>query len=96
MNNVITKKELVDLIAEKTETSKKDTAAIIDATLDAIKNALVEGDTIDLPRFGKFSVVERSERTGINPKTKEKLIIPATKAVKFKVSKTFANDVKEK
>ena len=59
-----------------------------------IANALKEGAKVDIAGFGKFEVKERSERTGINPQTKENITIPASKVPSFKASKTLKDFVK--
>lgn len=78
------KSELVDAIAQKSGLSKVDSKKALDATLDAIADELKSGGKVVLVGFGSFSVVERSARKGINPRTKETIDIPAKKAVKFK------------
>lgn len=78
------KTELVEKIAVGAELSKADAKKALDATVEAIKNALVEGDKIQLIGFGTFSVNERPAREGINPQTKEKVTIAAKKVAKFK------------
>lgn len=66
----------------------------LDATLDAISEALAQGDKIALVGFGTFSVAEKGARTGINPATKAKIEIPARKAVKFKAGAELTAKVK--
>lgn len=83
----MTKKELVDVIAAKTEMTKKDSDAALNAVVEAIKEALIKGDDIRLVGFGTFSVKETAARTGRNPKTGEEIKIPAGKKVAFKASK---------
>lgn len=78
------KNELVNAIAEKSGLSKVDAKKALDATLDAMTNALAEGDKISLIGFGTFSIVEKGERKGRNPRNNEEIIIPARKTVKFK------------
>lgn len=78
------KTELVNAIAEKSGLSKVDAKKALDATIDAMTEALAAGDKIALVGFGTYSVVEKSERTGINPRTKETIQIAARKTVKFK------------
>ena len=78
------KSELVDAIAQKSGLSKVDSKKALDATLDAIADELKSGGKVVLVGFGTFSVVERSARKGINPRTKETIDIPAKKVVKFK------------
>ena len=71
------KTELIEKIAVGAELSKADAKKALEATIEAIKNALVEGDKIQLIGFGTFSVSERPAREGINPATKEKITIAA-------------------
>ena len=78
------KTELVEKIAAGAELSKVDAKKALDATVAAIKDALIAGDKIALVGFGTFSVSERPAREGINPATKEKITIAAKKIAKFK------------
>lgn len=78
------KTELIDKIAAGSGLSKADAKKALDATVVAIKDALVAGDKIALIGFGTFSVNERPAREGINPATKEKIQIKAKKVAKFK------------
>lgn len=78
------KTELVNAIAEKANLTKVDAKNALDATLCAIAEALKNDDKVALVGFGTFSVVEKAERMGINPRTKEQIKIPARKVVKFK------------
>ena len=88
------KTELVNAIAEQAKISKVDAKAALDATIAAISNALAEGDKVALIGFGTFSVTEKGERTGINPRTKEAIKIEARKAVKFKAGAELNDKVK--
>lgn len=78
------KTELIEKIATGSELSKADAKKALDATVAAIKDALVAGDKISLVGFGTFNVNERPAREGINPATKEKIQIAAKKVIKFK------------
>ena len=78
------KTELVNAIAEKANLSKVDAKNALDAALNAVAEALAANDKVALIGFGTFSVSEKGERTGLNPRTNEKIVIPARKAVKFK------------
>ena len=78
------KTELVNAIAEKANLSKVDAKNALDAALNAVAEALAANDKVALIGFGTFSVSEKGERIGLNPRTKEKIVIPARKAVKFK------------
>lgn len=83
------KTELIEKIAVGAELSKADAKKALEATIEAIKNALVDGDKIQLIGFGTFSVSERPAREGINPATKEKITIAAKKVAKFKAGADF-------
>ena len=65
--------------------------AALDATTNALKEALIAGDKIQLVGFGTFSVNERPAREGINPATKEKIQIAAKKVAKFKAGAELAD-----
>ncbi len=78
------KTELIDKIAAATELSKADSKKALNATIDAIKDALVSGDKISLVGFGTFSVNVRPARQGVNPATKQKITIAPKKIAKFK------------
>lgn len=88
------KTELVNAVAEKAGLTKVDAKSAIDATIAAIGEALAKNDKIALVGFGTFAVVEKEARTGINPRTKEKVEIPARKVVKFKAGADLAAKVK--
>ena len=89
MNNT----DLVNAIAA-TGISKADSKQALDAALDAIAEALKQGDKVALLGFGTFSVNERPARTGINPATKEKIQIEAKKVIKFKPGAELAASIK--
>lgn len=87
------KKDLVDRIADAGLT-KKQASDALDAMLEAITEALKKGDHVLLTGFGKFEVRTRAARTGINPKTLEKIQLPATKVPAFKPGKVLKTAVK--
>jgi len=89
----MTKTELVEAVQEKTGLTKKDVSSVVDATMDAIAEALVKGDKVSLVGFGTFQVSHRKARTGKNPQTGEKLEIPARNVPKFTPGKTLKNKV---
>jgi len=78
------KTELVEKIAVGAELSKDDAKKALEAAVEAIKTALVEGDKVQLIGFGTFSVNERPAREGMNLRTREKIQIAAKKVAKFK------------
>lgn len=78
------KSELVSAIAAKAGLSKVDAKKALDATVEAISEALKAGDKVALVGFGTFAVAERGARQGINPLTKAPISIAAKKTAKFK------------
>ena len=88
------KTELIDAIAAGAGLSKADSKKALDATAEAIKNALVNGDKVHLIGFGTFAVAERPAREGINPATKQKITIAAKTVAKFKAGAELADAVK--
>ena len=89
----MTKAELIRRVAERTGTTLKLARQIVDATFDEIASALEDGERLMLPGFGTFCVVERKERMGRNPRTKEEITIPAKKVVKLRVAKALQDRV---
>ena len=85
------KTELIDKIAAGAGISRADSKKALDATVNALKEALIAGDKIQLVGFGTFSVNERPAREGINPATKEKIQIAAKKVAKFKAGAELAD-----
>ena len=84
------KTELVKAVAAKVEgLSQKDAEAAVKATFDAITEAMVNGDKVQLIGFGTFEVRERAERKGVNPQTGKSVKIAACKAPAFKAGKAL-------
>ena len=94
------KTELLAAVEEKTCLSKKDTKAAVTATLMTITAtlnaaALTEGEKVQLVGFGSFETKKRAARTGLNPRTKETVEIPASKVPAFKAGKALKDAVAE-
>lgn len=87
------KGELVHAIAERTSVTKKEADAVITAAIECIMEAVAEGEKVTLVGFGSFESRERKEREGRNPKTNEKMVIPATKVPAFSAGKLFKDKV---
>lgn len=90
------KSELVDAMAAKCGLSKKDSEKALKAFEEAVTEELVNGGKIQLVGFGTFDVVERAAREGRNPRTREAMPIPASKAPRFKVGKALKDAVNQK
>jgi DNA-binding protein HU-beta len=89
----MTKAELINAVAEKSDLTKKDSEKAVSAVIDAITEALVSGDKVSLVGFGTFEVKSRAARKGINPRTKEPMPIPASKLPAFKAGKALKESV---
>ena len=88
------KQELVSEIAKKSELSKKDAEAALNAFLSVVEEALQKDDKVQLIGFGTFETRERAARTGRNPqKPGETIEIPASKAPVFKAGKALKDAV---
>lgn len=83
------KSDLIAAIAAKTGETKKCAEASLNAMTEAITEALVKGDKVQLVGFGSFEVRKRAARKGRNPQTKEEIKIPASKAPVFKAGKAL-------
>ena len=81
--------ELITEMSQKTGITKKDTEASLVAFMDVVMETLAKNERIGLVGFGTFEVSERAEREGINPQTKERILLPSSKSPKFKASKAF-------
>ena len=87
------KTELITLAAQNAGMTRKDAERVINAAIDAVTAALVNGDKVQLSGFGSFEVKDREARMGRNPHTKEAVEIPATKVPVFKASKALQDTV---
>jgi DNA-binding protein HU-beta len=89
----LTKAELVDALSEEAELSKRQVGELVDMFLDTIAGALRKGDKVQLIPFGSFVVRDRKKREGRNPKTGEKLMIPARRVPAFTPGKGLRTEV---
>ncbi len=83
------KAEMVEAMANKAGLTKKKSVEALDAILKLITDTAKEGDAVSLQPLGTFELVERPERVGRNPATSEKQVIPASRTIKFKPSRTL-------
>ena len=77
------KTQLIDAVAADSGLTKADSARAIESLLDTVTRTLKKGDEVSITGFGKFSVVKRAARQGVNPRTGERVKIKASKAPKF-------------
>lgn len=83
------KTELIAAVAEQSGLSKKDAEKAVSAVFDTIVSAVAAGDKIQLTGFGTFEQRTRNARTGCDPRTGNKIEIPASKVPAFKAGKSF-------
>ena len=89
----MTKSELIETVSEKADIPKNRAEEVVNAIFDAMKDALMEDDRIELRGFGSFSIREYKARIGRNPRTGEKVRVDAKKSVHFKVGKELKERV---
>lgn len=93
MNNV-NKGELIDAVAQKTDMSKKDVAAVLEAILDTTTEEMRKGNKVTLTGFGTFKTSKRAARQGRNPQTGETIQIAAATVPKFSAGKGLKDAVR--
>ncbi|WP_366940591.1 HU family DNA-binding protein [uncultured Rhodospira sp.] len=87
------KNDLIAAVAENAELSKADATKAVDSVFETITEALKDGTEVRLVGFGTFVVSERAESEGRNPRTGEKIVIPASRQPKFKAGKALKDAV---
>ena len=87
--------EYIAEVAERTGISKKEARRILDTMLQVISERLQAGEKVVLTGFGTFEVRQRQSRQGVNPKTRERMQIPATKTPGFSASNSLKLAIRE-
>ena len=90
------KTQLIEAVASDSGLSKADSARAIESLVDTVTKALKKGDEVSITGFGKFSVVKRAARAGVNPRTGERVKIKASKAPKFSAGASLKQAVHPK
>ena len=90
----MTKGEFIDRVAEKSRLSMRDATAAVDAFLETVEEALRNRESVSFTGFGKFSVADRAARTGVNPRSGERVQIAATTVPKFTAGSALKASVK--
>ncbi|MGZ4359372.1 MAG: HU family DNA-binding protein [Gaiellaceae bacterium] len=90
----MTKQEFVDQVASKSGLSRRDAGKAVDAVLDSIADTLKRGQDVTFTGFGKFSVANRAARTGVNPRTGQRLTIAASRVPKFSAGSALKQAVR--
>jgi len=91
----MTKAELVSQVATRSNLTKKTTDAVLKSFIEAIHDSLKSDGEIRIDGLGTLKVTERKARTGVNPQTKQKIQIPATKAPTFRAAKALKEAAKQ-
>jgi DNA-binding protein HU-beta len=90
----VTKQEFVDRVATKSGLTRRDAGKAVEAVLDSITEALKGREEVAFTGFGKFSTSDRAARQGVNPRTKEKVTIPAATVPKFSAGSALKSAVR--
>ena len=90
------KSQLIAAVSSDSGLSKVDSARAVDSLLDTVTRTLKKGDEVSITGFGKFSVIKRAARLGVNPRTGERVKIKASKAPKFAAGATLRQAVSPK
>ncbi|MBI4096191.1 MAG: HU family DNA-binding protein [Candidatus Levybacteria bacterium] len=90
----MTKRELIEVVAKKANLTNKASRDAVQAVIGSIRDALKRGEKVVITGFGTFSVRQRVQRIGRNPKTGERITIAARKAPGFTPGKTLKKTVK--
>ncbi|MDP9316952.1 MAG: HU family DNA-binding protein [Chloroflexota bacterium] len=93
MPSAVNTSQLVDQVAERSGLSKRDAKAAVSAVFEVLGERLAAGERVQLSGFGSFDVRERAERQGTNPRTREKVTIPASKVVGFRPASSLKQRV---
>ena len=88
---MLNKLEFVTLLSERCEVTKKDAEAMYDDVFGTLAEVIASGEEVAIPGLGRAKIIERAARVAHNPKTKDKIEVPAKKAPKFQ----FAKNIKE-
>jgi len=89
----MTKADLVRSVSAETGIIRKDVALAVDAFLESLKDSLKDGKHVEIRGFGTFKLKVRKERMGRNPKTEEKVKVPARVVPTFKFSRALKEDI---
>jgi len=93
MMATITKKELIERIAERTKMRRTDVKEAVQEFLDQVISELKKGNRLEFRDFGVFEVKARAARVAQNPKTLERVLVPAKRTVKFKIGRLMKESI---
>jgi DNA-binding protein HU-beta len=90
----VNKEDLISQVAAQTHMKKVDVSCVVEEVFEAISEGLAKGEKFQYIGFGSFGVKTRAARTGVNPRTKQKITIPARKIAYFVPGKKLADSIK--
>lgn len=90
---MLSKPEFVELLSKRCEVSKKEATEMYDDVFGALVDVISEGNEVAIPNLGRVKIVERAARVANNPRTGEKVEVPAKKAPKFQFAKNIKDAV---
>ncbi len=92
----MTKSELIDQVADRSELTKVQAARALDAVLGTVQDTLRRGSDVTLSGFGRFHVAERGARQGVNPRTGERIQIAAARVPRFTAGSGLKSAVRDR
>ena len=92
-DDTLTRAELTEAVYEEVGLSRNESAELVEAVLGEMSNALVRGESVKISSFGSFTIRNKSERIGRNPKTGEEVPITSRRVIIFKPSHVLKNRI---
>lgn len=92
-SRTITRADLAEAVYEEVGLSRNESADLVESVLDEVSNALIEGDNVKISSFGSFTIREKGERVGRNPKTGVEVPISPRKVLVFRASHVLKSRV---
>ena len=92
-DDTLTRAELTEAIYEEVGLSRNESAELVEAVLGEMSNALIRGESVKISSFGSFTIRNKSERIGRNPKTGEEVPITSRRVIIFKPSHVLKNRI---
>jgi integration host factor subunit alpha len=93
--STVTRADLSEAVYQEVGLSRNESSELVEAVLDEISDALVKGDTVKISSFGSFSVRQKGERVGRNPKTGEEVPILPRRVLVFRASHVLKNRINQ-